>query len=101
MKIGFKSDIAGLGEVRFDPAVYQTTLTEISGKEVWIRLLKSPASEKLFSGLSLAVDLPGERVAVTVREAVTEGEWIVLRCRAKKIFPAIVIGRHSLDAVPK
>jgi len=101
MKIGFRANFQDTGEFHFEPVQYQTTLADISGREVWIRLLKSPLSEKLHSGMPLTVDLPDQEVIVIIRDIDAEAGWLNLHCRSKNVFPAIVIGRNSMSQATK
>ena len=99
MKIRFKTDLPGSGAVLFSPAQGQPELTDIKGREIRMRLERNTLSEQIRRGMTLMVDLPDRQAQVTVRDAGLEAEWVVLHCRSKKVFPAIVIGTQVINHV--
>ena len=101
MKISFKTNLPGAGTVLFSPGQGQPELTDIKGREIQIRLLRNTLSEQIRRGMTLAVDLPDRQATVTVRDINLEAEWMVLHCRSKAVFPAIVIGKQVLNHTAK
>jgi hypothetical protein len=101
MKISFKTDLPGSGPVLFSPARGRPELTDIRGREIRIRLQRNTLSEKLKRGMILTVELPDRQALVTVRDTGLEAEWMVLHCRSKKVFPAIVIGTQVINHAVK
>ena len=96
MKIDFRVRPAGSTEMHFRHAAHESTLVDILGREVWIRLLQNEMSEKLKKGMSCVIELPDQQAEVTIRDIASDDGWMRLHCISEDIFPAIVIGRHSL-----